>query len=320
MPNFYTYPAEISNELKVRGYDVDVFDEAPRKILFLVINNISKWTKTKILYNLFCLFLYCKIKSKHEKYDFMLVIRGNILNNSFIRRIRCNLMNDSSKLVFYSWDSFKYLEHRGSLGDEFDRKYTFDSEDVKSDNTWQLLPLFYTSKFDNQASHEDKNEDTDLCCVAGFNLYRYKTLKKIEKANPGLKLLIRLYINKDLFNYKLKAEKEYSTLDMSWIYFDQLSSEEVACLNLRSKAVLDVTDIYQSGLSMRTIEAIGLKKKLVTNNLHVKEYDFYASGNVFLFDTDCKINQEWLNSSYVNDSSMREKYSLKSWVKTLLSD
>src|SRR5690606_39098696 len=51
-----------------------------------------------------------------------------------------------------------------------------------------------------------------------------------------------------------------------------------------SKIVIDIAHANQKGLSMRPFEALGLKRKLITNNTDIKNYDFYNPNNIFIIE------------------------------------
>ena len=53
-----------------------------------------------------------------------------------------------------------------------------------------------------------------------------------------------------------------------------------------SRAILDMVDVAESGLTLRCIEALANGKKLVTNNASIKQYDFYRPENVLVFDEE----------------------------------
>ena len=84
--------------------------------------------------------------------------------------------------------------------------------------------------------------------------------------------------------------------------------------------ILDVTAKDQSGLSMRTIESIGMMKKIATNNRYIREYDFFSSKNVFIYgeEDNFVIDKDWLDQKYELDSKIYNKYSIDSWVHTIL--
>ena len=47
-----------------------------------------------------------------------------------------------------------------------------------------------------------------------------------------------------------------------------------------SRCILDAPQAGQVGLTIRTIECLGAKRKLVTTNSDIKNYDFYNENNI----------------------------------------
>lgn len=185
------------------------------------------------------------------------------------------------------------------------------------------MPLFYSDAFDGDKFEKVNDYKYDLCCIAGFNETRYSFIKKIEESNPNLKMYVRLYIGKKLFSYKKALHPLYRKLDMNWISFVSLSPKEVAKINMVSRIILDYTAKNQIGLSMRTIEAIGLRRKLITNNNAVKSYDFCNENNVYCIDAGCNdllIPSNWISEKYTENESIRCKYSIKEWMNILLDE
>ena len=50
----------------------------------------------------------------------------------------------------------------------------------------------------------------------------------------------------------------------------------------RSKAILDIVQEGQIGLTLRPLEALFFEKKLITNNQDIENYDFYDKQNIFI--------------------------------------
>lgn len=65
-----------------------------------------------------------------------------------------------------------------------------------------------------------------------------------------------------------------------------MSYNEVIDLVRRSKAVVDMMPDAQAGLSLRPLEALFMKKKLITNFRQIKEFSFYHPDNVFIMGED----------------------------------
>ncbi|MCV4677987.1 hypothetical protein OFC08_34485, partial [Escherichia coli] len=58
------------------------------------------------------------------------------------------------------------------------------------------------------------------------------------------------------------------------VEFEPLSQSEVVEMMKCSEIIIDIHHPRQRGLTMRTIECIGLNKKIITTNEDIKKYDF----------------------------------------------
>ena len=318
MPNFYSYSEAIGSEFQRRGFKVTLFYEQPHPIKYLILRKLEGILHTKMVYELFLYSMYRKIKKQGVLFDFLLVIRGNILNERFLDKVAKHCLTDNANKVYYTWDSFKFLNHRGTLGDYFDKKFSFDLDDVETNNKWEFLPLFYTEQYDIDKKKNMYPYEYDLSCIAGFNEYRYEMLCDIQRNNPNLNMKVCLYISKELYDIKKKNSPTFKSINQEWLIFDYLSSEEVSDINLKSKAILDITDQNQAGLSMRTIESVGLKRKIVTNNANVMKYDIRE--NVFVITKEnIIIPQIWIDKMFIMSDENRRNYSLSEWVNKIIS-
>lgn len=119
--------------------------------------------------------------------------------------------------------------------------------------------------------------------------------------------------------YKI-AKSEFKNTVLSTFQYNKLNSKNIADIVDKSKIVLDIQHPKQTGLTMRTIEMIGMKKKILTTNKEIKEYDFYRSENICVIDrNNIEINDDFLELPYKElDGEIYEKYSLNSWVQEVL--
>ena len=87
----------------------------------------------------------------------------------------------------------------------------------------------------------------------------------------------------------------------------------------RSVAIIDSPQENQLGLTARTIEALGAKRKIITTNADIKRYDFYNPDNVFVWDGQSSPNKEFFEEPYVNlGDEVYDQYSLRRFASTLL--
>lgn len=86
---------------------------------------------------------------------------------------------------------------------------------------------------------------------------------------------------------------------------------------MKSRVVLDVTESDQVGLTIRTLETIRYKRKLITNNTDIKSYDFYNKNNIFIFGVDdLNTLPYFMKSPYIDVApSLLKKYNFTDWVK-----
>ena len=103
--------------------------------------------------------------------------------------------------------------------------------------------------------------------------------------------------------------------------YHKLNAEEISEIVDQSRIILDIQHPKQTGLTMRTIEMIGMNKKLITTNQNIKNYDFYNSDNIAVIDRkQVEIPDDFLKSPYIPISpEVYEKYSLQSWILEVLS-
>lgn len=101
-------------------------------------------------------------------------------------------------------------------------------------------------------------------------------------------------------------------------YQEPITYKEVLSHIQSSRVVLDLVGETQSGLTLRPLEALFLKKKLITNMSAITNYDIYNSNNVFILGED---NYEglkaFIDSPYdeTNYDALINKYAFKNWIK-----
>ena len=86
-----------------------------------------------------------------------------------------------------------------------------------------------------------------------------------------------------------------------------------------SKCILDSPQEGQTGLTIRTIECLGAKRKLITSNPEIKQYDFYKEENIIVYPDDIECNTAFFSCPYQDiDWNIYNKYSLKSWLTRMI--
>ena len=87
------------------------------------------------------------------------------------------------------------------------------------------------------------------------------------------------------------------------------------------KVLLDLMRDNQTGLSFRFFEAMALKKKIITNNPTIQEYDFYRPENILVLKDDLSnLDASFFEGAYEElPTEIYEKYGIENWVETVFS-
>jgi hypothetical protein len=99
-------------------------------------------------------------------------------------------------------------------------------------------------------------------------------------------------------------------------YSGRISYDEVLKHIASCKAIVDYVSEKQTGLTLRPLEALFFKKKLITNDESIRNRDFYKKENIFILGND-EITDlaEFLNKPYKDvNSEIVDQYDFNSWL------
>lgn len=314
------YSQGIIEQLKNMGANVDYICDKPNngvicktfgRIKFEpYIRIIESYYKKQISY----------LRRNGKKYDYILVLRGEYTPIKSLLELKKSFKE--AKIILYMWDSLKNNKGIELKWPYYDKVYTFDRADyLANQDKISFLPLFYYNNFLPQKNTEKYKYD--IAFIGTGHEDRVKIIKGIQRVCEKYKLKmfsyiflphILIYIRNKLFN------KSYKNVALHDIHFKLLPTKKAYQIYALSKCVVDIESPTQSGLTMRTIEMIGLKKKLITTNKDIINYDFYNPNNILVVDRNnfC-INKEFIDKPYVElDGEIYKTYSLRGWLMRVL--
>lgn len=316
-PAFFGYELKIKKKMEEFGAVVDFFDErsitsAFERALLKINPGIFEWKSRKY---------YRSILQKNQKdYDYIFFIKADMVPTKILQEIRNNYPN--TKLCLYLYDSVKNIPGILNKLPYFDIKYSFDRLDCFAFPELKLRPLFFADEFRKDTAKE-KNYKYDISFCGTIHSDRYKIIKQIEQICllKNYRVYWFGYLQSKFMYYFYKATKsEFKNTILKTFQYNKLNSKDIADIVDNSKIVLDVQHPKQTGLTMRTIEMIGMKKKILTTNKEIKEYDFYKPENICVIDrNNIEIREDFLELPYKElDKDIYEKYSLSNWVLEVL--
>lgn len=310
LPYYFGYQNQIKNHLVQRGADVYLINED--------VNEFSFYNKFISIYNkgLYNLILRKYYKEKFLKIpnqlDSILIIKGSTISEQEILYLKNKY--PKVKLIMYQWDSVTNYSKATQVAQWCDINITFDPIDA-IENHWRYRALFFDPDMCN--NKEQKSIDISyICSVHSDRVHLYNEVIKFAKKH-NLIFFNYLFSNRWSF-YRQKYFKKNKSfmIKSSQLKFTPLSSKKTAKIYDKSKAVLDFKFTNQVGLTIRTIESIGHKCKLITNNKQIIKEDFYNPNNIYIYDIEnFNIPISFFQTSYIPVSKeIYYKYSIDGWL------
>ncbi len=314
-PKFFGYETEIIQEIKRRGAIVNYLADRPfNKAWQTTLTRFTPWLIQPWVERFY------KHQLKHFKadhYDMILVINGQTLSLKTLLEIKA--LYPTAKTVLYMWDSIANRPRTIHTLKHYDRTYSFDSKDVAQFNM-QLRPLFYTSGFTSQHKTQFKY---DVSFIGTIHSDRYAVIKKIQdRLDANVKSFWYLYLQAKWVLGVFKILKQaMRKAKLQEFQFHPIAKNDLQNIFAESKAIIDIEHPKQNGLTMRTFEALGANKKLITTNKNIQNYDFFKEDNICIIErNNPSIPKGFLKSEYqALPAEITYKYSISGWLDELLN-
>lgn len=258
-------------------------------------------------------------KIKDNQYDIIYFYKGEAVSRSTVQRLK--ELYPKAYFVLYFPDSVKNNPSAEKIIPLFDDCYTFDKNDAKEKHL-SFLPLFFSDNMREVALKSDTLK-YELFFVGTVHSDRYNFIKKItsQYEKYGRKSFTWFYFPSKVLYYKMCMQNSMvRKAPKSEFRFTTINAHQLAQVLSESKVVLDIQHPKQTGLTMRTIETLGARKKLITTNKQIVDYDFYTPENILVVDRDNPVIPEsFILTPYKKISdAIYNKYYIDSWIETLL--
>lgn len=284
----------ISKIIKKRGYNIEpMYIGGGNKLkrflrrLFLKykLPFYKKWFNKKILnYDVEIVFFY-----------------DSLLSESLVEWVNDNM---DVKIHVWYWNIVTNTIQPDKLNDEICSKWSFSSLDAKKYNMKFMAPYFF-----DEIKCDNENVEYDILFV-GKDKGRLRKLLEYKETftNMGFKCK---FIITPTRGYHIN--KHYSK---------SISYEENFKMSCKTKVIFDYIGVNNSGQSMRVMEALFRQKKIITDNILIKNYDFYRKENIFILgEDDFRDLNKFVNSPYVElDSSIVKKYDFDNFILRFIED
>lgn len=309
-PAFYDYHDKIVAEAVRQGHEVVFFAERPSRLVYSGAKKLPPGWRDRV-YDGYLRGVLRRIEG--QRFDRVLLIRGEIVRPWFVQALRAK--QPGCRFVMYQWDSLRVVDFSAILP-LFDATLTFDSGDAEQLKL-PYLPLFYVR--DYRIDPDSSSAEHDLTFVGSYHEERYETLKAIRAVCQANGIVLEAYVYIAWIDYmklKLTGKRAPARADVS---FDKLSQKDIVDRYRRAASILDIENNKQVGLTMRTFEALATGRNLVTTNqVAQRMLPELASRIVTLQRGALALTREQTRHRNA-DSAELDKYSIGSWLQTLLA-
>jgi hypothetical protein len=314
----FNYEIEIADKLRELGARVDYFDERPsNSVLTKAVIRLRRSLFQKKINSYYNNILQ---KIEHKKYDYFLLIKGEVIPSFFLKKLKSS--QQECIFIFYNWDSYENNPNAISIFNFFDRRFTFDPQDAKGFNL-DFRPLFFIDRY--KKINESRNPKYKVLFLGTAHSDRYRISNYIKKwsAQNNYSTFMYYYMQSRLvyflksnFDKSYMGVKDFNYKDIS---FKSLNINEIINYYENSSIILDVNLPNQRGLTMRTFEAFGAGKKIITTNKEILKYSFYDPNNIFVIDReDIELSIDFFESnSNPIDEEMLYQMSISGWIESI---
>jgi hypothetical protein len=313
-PPFFGYDEVIANALRKRGAIVDLIPDRPFDSALM--HAVTKLERRAVLGHAARIYRRKLDAFGRSRYDHILVVNGQTLSESYLGTLRQDF--PTAKFSFYIWDDFDNRPHAVAMLPKYDAAFSFDRRAADKYGVG-FRPLFFSPDYDLPANPA---ADIDLSFVGTAHSDRPAVVHRINQRLPAeTSRFWFLYLKaRWVLYYNRLTSRHFRSLPSSLFSYSPLPRPEVKAVFARSKGFLDIEHERQSGLTIRTFEALGSRKKLVTTNPRVREFDFYVPENIQVINrADPKIDLNLLMSPIKEvTSNIRHRYSVQGWIDDIL--
>lgn len=125
-------------------------------------------------------------------------------------------------------------------------------------------------------------------------------------------------------NIRLFSKKRMKVANSKILTYERVPYAENIRNIKKARVTFEKNIKNQNGLSLRSLECLGYRTKLITTNKDIKNYDFYTPENICIVDSIEDINKipiKFFKEEYKEiDNEILEKYSFEGFINEIFSN
>lgn len=206
---------------------------------------------------------------------------------------------------FYSkWECAHYLHHSGM------QVFTFDKGDA----------IKYGFQAINQVYRKPKAFSCKQLDIPHTDIFYIG----VDKHRTAILKMLKEEFDKDNISYSINIKKDKHSVAVPQLescYIDKLVPYEDALNMIRqSDCILEILQKKQSGMTLRTLEAVFLGKKLITNNKEIINSPIYFKNNIYIIDNnEQRTIKEFIQTPMMPiPSAVIDSFDIEHWITPFL--
>lgn len=246
----------------------------------------------------------------------MLVVIGESLSKRMLRRMQQDF--PTARRVLYMWDSFSNKPALVENIEYFDKVFSFDRDDVRRYGLG-FRALFFLDEF---RLREPVGIRYDLSFIGTVHADRHRVASALLAQVPRERTFRYFYVQSRLiYAARWSLDASLRSASPGEVGVTPLPREKMRNTVFESEAVIDIQHPRQTGLTVRTFEALAAQRKLITTNADIANYEFFNPENVLIVDRKRLPSvREFLQTPAIppNEDFMR-RYSVDGWLRDVLA-
>ena len=237
---------------------------------------------------------------KNMPYYERVIVFDYFATPQMMRRIKKRYPNVD--LILWAWNTApENIE-------EFKKYCTVYCFDHASCEKWGLN---YNTQFYFETKEDKWKQEKKSVYFIGADKGRYDNLCKVATVleNNGISYKFEILSSNNIQNENdtitiLQKPKDYEYI------IQQIK---------KSACILEIVKDGQDGISLRALEALFFRKKLITNDTKIREYDFYKKKNIFILGVD-QIEElnVFINEPYEEvPNDIKKEYTYEMWLNRM---
>lgn len=249
-----------------------------------------------------------KWKLGFKVYD-TIIVHASTLSPAVVDYIRKK--NKNVRIIVWYWNPVEKCVKPCQFAKYNVELWSFDEKDC---NNYKLN--HNTQYYFNDISLSVSENEFDIFFVGG-DKGRMQELMEFQNKITQLGLLSYFHVTSDSRFEVFSIGKRNK---FAKYYKERIAYHEVVEYIGKSKAILDYVSDGQTGLTLRPLEALFFRKKMITNDKSISDRDFYNENNIFIIGKD-ELSELpfFLSSPYVEvGENIRDRYDFNQWLNRFL--